>query len=693
MSPADASPAAEKRSGRLARYQQLAEAQTADLPLFVWVQAAVLAVGLLAAKASAVALAFGGAALDQKLAALWRGAPVECLLAGSLFLATLLARRLPALTGRGRGAVVAGVLLGVLALLACAFVGVEFFAAWGAPFSGQLLELAPALYRYILMVGLSDSAGTLTLGALLALGGVLGAPVLVSWLRPRITDASRWRPLAWLPAVGLLSVGAVALSLPPRSYREGLVRKLNVLEMFDVSGGDEGLVAVSERSEREERLLRELLGPASDEAARALAPLRGRRLNVVVWVWESVGQRYLRSLHPLGLVATPRLDAAMARGSVEMTRAYTESPLTVQTTWALVTGRSPPAKPFVFALYGHAPDVPLPPHGEALHGLLKQAGYRTGMFNSSYTEMWSVDRVFELGPLDAFEDHAQLASGQVSYSGIGVDDNALRERAAQWVRGAEPFFAWVWNVETHVPYTWVGMPARLEQADRLERYLATIERADAIFGDFYDELVRSGLDESTLVILVGDHGQGLGRGPRPWTFGHAFYVYEDDLHVPLVFLHPSLAAASPTRSQRVDTLCTHTDLYPTILDLLGLPVPGDLDGRSLARTYEPRPFFARSVTWWPQTVRAGRYKLILPEVGAAPSLHDVVADPWESRDISAEEPEIATVLASELARWHNERFTTDPTFGYRYMSDIPFAGFGPGSTAAPNALEPADPGG
>jgi arylsulfatase A-like enzyme len=204
------------------------------------------------------------------------------------------------------------------------------------------------------------------------------------------------------------------------------------------------------------------------------------------------------------------------------------------------------------------------------------------------------------------------------------------------------------------------MPARLERESEYTRYIAGIERADVLFGRLWSELEARRLLDDTLVVVVGDHGEGHGRAPRRWDVSHSGQVFEDDVHVPLLFLHPALRGES-------SELVTHTDLLPTLVDLLALPPLAGLDGRSLLRPVPARPLYLRSVVWWPLAIRAGRYKLLLPEAAGPPALYDLETDPIEAVDQGQAQPEVRRALAAELLRWHAERFRSDPSFGARFL--------------------------
>jgi arylsulfatase A-like enzyme len=628
-----------------------------DLALTTCVELAYLTVGTIVAKALIVSFAFGEASLPRRLWLTLKTLPVDLLVTGGAAgLVVLLAPRVR-VPRRGRLLVAAAVVAVSQFLLFATFANVEFFGSWGSPLTFDLLRLAPNLAGYILLVGVSNVSGTLTLWAVLAVTGLLGLPLLQAHVRTGLLTARGQALLRRAAGVTVL-VGGCLLAVTPREHREASLRNLNLLSLFVPGWRAPRDVAASPLSAEDQAALRRLHGPATDDGEKALQPLRGRRPNVVLWIWESVSARHLASLHPLGQARTPNLDRMMAAGSVRFTAAYAECPLTVQTTWALLTGRRPPAKPFVFV-----EDGPLPPHGPTLQGEMRRAGYRTATFYSSYTRMWGTRRLFELEPWGVFEDaDAFVARGGHAVSGIGVEDDAIVERALDWIGGPpgkEPFFLLLWNTETHRPYTWAGMPVALESASYYDRFLAVIERGDSLLGRLHSELAARGLLDDTVVVVVGDHGEAFGRGARPWHWSHASQVFEDEIHVPLVMMHPRLKRAT------VSTPCGHADLYPTLLDFAGRDLPPGLDGRSLARAGEPQPVFARATLWWPLAIRTGDFKLILPEPTVAPLLYDIAADPEERNDLSGTKRDVARVLTSALLWWHSERFRTDPTFGYK----------------------------
>lgn len=174
-------------------------------------------------------------------------------------------------------------------------------------------------------------------------------------------------------------------------------------------------------------------------------------------------------------------------------------------------------------------------------------------------------------------------------------------------------------------------------------YQGMVTVLDEMVGDILRELEAQGLAEDTYVVYTSDHGESLGN--------HGLFYkqcsYEGSVGVPLLIKGPAIPAGKV-----VDLPVSLVDLYPTVLDMVGLPVERDLPGASwlpLARG-EPqnRPDYAFSEFHgnffthdWYMLVR-DRYKYTY-YVGERPSLFDIVADPLEKDDL-ASQPAYAKVL-------------------------------------------------
>ena len=109
-------------------------------------------------------------------------------------------------------------------------------------------------------------------------------------------------------------------------------------------------------------------------------------------------------------------------------------------------------------------------------------------------------------------------------------------------------------------------------------YYASVSYVDAQIGRLIDELERSNLLENTLIVLWGDHGWKLGEH-NGWG---KMTNYETDVHVPMIFSGASVVA----KGKKSDALTELLDIYPTLCEAAGLPVPSHLQGKSVVPLLE-----------------------------------------------------------------------------------------------------------
>ena len=611
-----------------------------NLALFALFQVPWLFLNILISKAMAARYAYPSAPAGTFLALFFRTLAFDLLTLSILAVLTMLSSRFRG-PRRFRGAVLGCVYLGFCTLGALYYIDAGAFMRFGAPLSRDILALVlPLIGHSSKVIEFDDPL------LRLAVAGFVWPALLtfVAWPAERKVAVGRTSgmPQARVLTSCLVIASCLAFILPANAQRERTLRRIAPITLLlprIATTADHSRVLTLEH----ERVLQRLLGEKRNEGEKAFAGLRHRKRNVVIWVLESIGERFLESHHPLGHARSPRLDKLEARGGVRFSSAFVDCPLSAQSTFTLMTATSPPANPGVFVK-----GWPLPRKAPYLPSLFKAGGYRTAYLNSSYLNLWGEIGFLREAGLDVLEDANSLPNrSRFRYQPWSIEGRALVDRFFDWqgrLSPGEPFFAVIWNVEGHVNYGWIGMPKEFEKDPPLTRYERSIEYSDRLLGEFFDGLVDRGLDGDTLVVVVGDHGQGLGRGDQPYDRFESLLVREDAIQVPLVFLHPDL----PGGTSVVDTPVGLADVYPTVLDLAGLPVPGGSDGASLARPYQPRVMVARAMTWWPLSARAGRFKLVVDYPGDPPELYDTAVDPWEIADVSARHPDVTDALWTHL---------------------------------------------
>jgi arylsulfatase A-like enzyme len=366
---------------------------------------------------------------------------------------------------------------------------------------------------------------------------------------------------------------------------------------------------------------------------------------------------------------TPNLDRLAAEGT-RFAHARTPMPCTAAAHAALFTGLSPRSSG-VTSNFVQARDELV-----TLAERLKERGFATiALFN-----------MFDFSGLN-------LVQG---FDAVGFDKTRRAERIvpgyARWLgetRGAPRRFAWLHFFIPHGPLDFPPEFARfvehrydgpiqddfrtLEKARAGElalpeefvrsyrdRYDAAVAFADARVGELRSALEQAGALDSTLLVVLADHGESLERG----VVGlHSPVIREATLHVPLLMRGPG----APAR-RVVDAVVQTMDLAPTIEAALGLPIRSEQEGRDLSpllRAEDPSSvdWQGRAIATLPAqfegksaadaeaaAVRVGSMKLVLKEKGAR-ELYDVVADPQEERDLAGARPDVVRALDAAFAEW------------------------------------------
>jgi len=268
--------------------------------------------------------------------------------------------------------------------------------------------------------------------------------------------------------------------------------------------------------------------------------------------------------------------------------------------------------------------------------------------------------------------HEVFREANLQPMGAGrVDGALLLDAATDWLRAHrdEPFFAYLHFLEPHAPYT--PPPAfrrRLagrdlpQGADDMLDYDANLAYVDDLIGRLLAELDRLGLLEKSVVVFLSDHGEAFGEHG---AFHHGRLTYQEMTHVPVAFRLPAACGASPSR--RAEPF-SHTHIMPTLLDLLGLPPPDTMQGRSrlslLAGEDEPDPTFIVSRARGDDdtggleqpdlvnyALRDSCYTLLLADAGRRVELYHRPSDPAELHDIAQDHPDVLIDLHRQFRSW------------------------------------------
>jgi choline-sulfatase len=391
------------------------------------------------------------------------------------------------------------------------------------------------------------------------------------------------------------------------------------------------------------------LAPRSP-AARIAALWAGRGVekpNVLLLTLDTTRADHLACYGYPG-VATPNLDAIAGRG-VLFEQAATATPLTLPSHTTIMTGLYP-----TYHGVRVNGNTALGDDQTTLAEVLAARGYATGAFIAAFVldGRWGLKQGFAHYD-DQFDlkKYKHLDLGEVQRPGNEVVDAALAWLEEQ---KAKPFFAWVHLYDPHVPYA-PPEPYASAYARRgpTGPYDGEIAFMDEQVGRLTAWLARTGLDRSTVVVYVGDHGEALGSHGEGT---HGYFVYDYAMHVPFVVSAPFEAF----QGKRVPVQVGTVDVFPTVLELAGAAPPGKVQGRSLAGLmFDPKsgrevPAYGEAMAsniqfgWAPlHCLRTPRYKYIdAPRA----ELYDLARDSGENDNLVASAPDVARRMKAELDR-------------------------------------------
>ncbi len=371
----------------------------------------------------------------------------------------------------------------------------------------------------------------------------------------------------------------------------------------------------------------------------------GHTKNVILLVMESVAARWVE---PYGgpYRVTPNL-AEEARHALVLSSFYSPAGRSSDALAALLLSVQPR-----MSWRDVTTDYPQLP-GTSLAELLRDRGYRTAFATSSDLGWanWKgflADRGFDT----VLQDH-DLDCG-APLSSWGVEDRCLVDGILRWIPEdpSRPFFVMGWTVQTHHPYEpppgrplldFFGDAKPTDDYD-LGRYLNVLHETDRQIGRLFAALRHAKLDEDTLVVIVGDHGEAFGAPHE--AYGHGTALYEENVHVPMMMWSPRLFP----HGGRSPIIGSHVDVNHTITDILGVPPAPSWQGRSLFDPERrPRAYFFVANDNYQLGVREDGWKYILDATNSHEELYDLRSDPEEQRNRAAEHPDICRRLRQRLA--------------------------------------------
>ncbi|MEN8154175.1 MAG: sulfatase-like hydrolase/transferase [Acidobacteriota bacterium] len=352
----------------------------------------------------------------------------------------------------------------------------------------------------------------------------------------------------------------------------------------------------------------------------------GKGMNVILITIDTIRADHVGVYKKSEKSFTPNIDK-LANEGVLFEHCIAHAPLTLPSHVSILSGTYP--------LYHQVRDngsFIVPEELKLISEVFKENDYSTSAFIAAFVlhSKWGISQGF-----DKFSDDFDLSQFKnISLSDIEFRAEKVFENAEKWIKENKKskFFSWIHLYDPHFPYS---PPPPFDSEFKDYPYKGEIAYTDYMLGKFIEFLKKENIFDNTIIIITGDHGEGLGDHEEEL---HGLFIYESTIHVPTLIRAPF--------NFPVDTYkrtMEHVDLMPTILDISGISIPVTCQGRSLLsemKGKEPEEgnisytesFYPRFHYGWSElkAVYLDNYKFIL---APKPELYDISKDKNESDNI------------------------------------------------------------
>ena len=377
-----------------------------------------------------------------------------------------------------------------------------------------------------------------------------------------------------------------------------------------------------------------------------------REVNVIIITFDTTRADHIGAFGKFG-ANTPTLDS-LANDGVLYEKTLASVPITLPSHSGIMTGKTP----FAHGIRDNGL-FNLSQQQLTLAEILKEQGYSTAAAVGSFplTSQFGINQGF-----DYFNEHITLKQEDM-YGDKTIPKNALffDERTAAQVNDGimpwieknhqKPFFVWFHYFDPHQPHE---PPAPYDQQFINDLYQGEIAYADESLGTVIAQLKRLKVYDNSLIIFTSDHGEGNGEHNEAT---HSFLIYNTTLHVPLIIKYPGQKYAN----ERIKKWVASIDIFPTILSVLNIEIPDDIQGKPLpidnndtlsheiyAETLSPK----LSRGWGEQRgLIKDQYKYIH---GPKKELYNLKSDPHELNNLIDQKPELATSMKQALQDYIDE---------------------------------------
>jgi arylsulfatase A-like enzyme/Tfp pilus assembly protein PilF len=404
-----------------------------------------------------------------------------------------------------------------------------------------------------------------------------------------------------------------------------------------------------------------LLRPEQDPAKRVeklWAKSGVEKPNVILMTLDTTRADHL-ACYGYPDISTPNLDSLAQKG-VLFEQAAASSPLTLPSHCSIMTGMYPTYHGV--RVNGNAA---LSEEQTTIAEVLSSQGYQCGAFIAAFVldGRWGLKQGFQ-----HYDDQFDLKKYKhIDLGAIQRPGDQVMDAALAWLDGhkANPFFAWIHLYDPHAPYE----PPEPYFSEYRRRGLTGLYDGEIAFmdeqiGRCVDWLEKNRLGRNTILILIGDHGEGLGSHGEGT---HGYFIYEYAVHVPFLVIAPF----PELQGLRVSSQVRAVDVFSTLLELAKVKSPVKVSGKSLLPLmFQPKKkiesyAYGESMApniqfgWSPlRLLRTPHYKYIdAPRA----ELYDLTQDADEQTNLFQQYPDIARKMKTELDRLVAETSKGAPT--------------------------------
>ncbi len=383
---------------------------------------------------------------------------------------------------------------------------------------------------------------------------------------------------------------------------------------------------------------------------KLMRPLDVSEMNILFFTLDTTRADHL-ACYGYDKVETPTMDR-LAETGILFKNAICQVPLTLPSHSSIFTG----TYPFYHGVRDNG-GFYLDPDKITLAEVLKENGMATSAFVGAFVldSRWGLDQ-----GIDYYYDNFDFAKYKIiSLDSVQREGGEVIEAFFEWFEGnhQKRFFSWIHLYDPHTPYDPPEpYKTRYSKWD-WGLYDGEIAYVDELIGRVLDKLNEKSVLEKTIIVIVGDHGEMLGEHEES---SHGFFIYEAATSVPLIIHFPS----SKLGGKKVNTSVETVDIMPTVLQILGLPMPHEVQGQSLLpliiENNSRQEHFAYSETYYPRyhfgwselkSLQSSQYKFIL---APRPELYDIINDPQELYNLYARETKIGKQFEQKLKSLQEE---------------------------------------